>query len=348
MQFDDPTGIRTRLLAGLLGVLTALFGGSAGYYLLGRGRWSYDDCLYMAAISLTTVGYGEIIDVGSVPGARLYTILLILLGMGVIVYFGSTVVAFIVEGEIKQYFGRKKMNKDIESLNKHVIICGGGATGATIIREMQATRTPFIVIEANEDRIRQMMNDEKIVPFPYIIGDATADSVLVQAGINRACGLVAALPDDKDNVFVVISARQLNAKLRIVSRGTEPNIAEKLLRVGADSVVSPNNIGGMRLASEIIRPRAVEFLDRMLQDKDHTLRVEEVTVNKGSRIQDKTLEEADIRSHADVLVIAVRQPSGNYIHNPRPELILQESTVLILIGVVEEVTKLKKICHSDS
>ena len=347
MQFNDDTGIRRRLLAGFLGVLTTLFGGATGYYMLGHGRWKFDDCLYMAAISLTTIGFGEIIDVGAVPGARLYTIMLILSGMGVIVYFASTVVAFIVEGEIKQYFGRKKMNKEIEGLHRHVIICGGGATGACVIKEMQATRTSFIVIDENEERIRQMMTEEATGPFLYIAGDATADHILVQAGIKRAHSLVATLPEDKDNLFVVISARQLNPKLRIVSRGTEPNIAEKLLRVGADSVVSPNRIGGMRMASEIIRPSAVEFLDRMLQDKEGNLRVEEATVHKGSRLFDKTLEAADIKNHADVLVLAAKLPSGNYVYNPRPELILQEATVLIVLGMVDEVGKLKKICHSD-
>ena len=346
MQFNDDTGIRRRLLAGFLGVLTTLFGGAAGYYLLGHGRWSFDDCLYMAAISLTTVGFGEIIDVGSVPGARLYTIMLIVSGMGVIVYFASTVVAFIVEGEIKQYFGRKKMNKEIENLKNHVIICGAGSTGASVIREMITTRTPFVVIDASEDRIKKLASDEGTGPFLYIIGDVSADHILMEAGISKARGLIATLPDDKDNLFVVLSARQLNPKLRIVSRGIEANITDKLLRAGADSVVSSNIIGGMRLASEMIRPSVVEFLDVMLRDRERNFRVEQVTLHHGSRIIGKTLAEANIRSHADVLVIAARQPTGGYVHNPRAELLLEKDTVLIVIGVVEEVEKLRKICHA--
>jgi voltage-gated potassium channel len=347
MHYDNISGIRQRLLAGLLGVVITLAGGSLGYYLIGQGRWQFDDCLYMTAISLTTVGYGEIIDVGAVPGARLYTVLLIILGMGVIVFFASTVVALIVEGDLKQYYGRKKMNKEIDKLRNHVIICGGGTTGACALKEMQATRTPFVVIEESEDTIQKMKAAEMTGPFAYVIGDASADHVLEQAGIGRARGLVAALPEDKDNLLVVISARQLNPKLRIVSRGIERNIAEKLRRGGADAVVSANRIGGMRMASEILRPHAVEFLDLMLRDAEGR-RIEEVRLGAGSTLEGKTLVRADITGHADVLVIAAKKPSGEYVHNPRPEFLLEQGTVLIVIGTVDEMHKLLKICHAPA
>ncbi len=346
MRLDDPGGMRRRLLAGFFGVATVLLGGGTGYYLIGRGRWSYDDCLYMAVISLTTVGYGEIIDVGSVPGARLYTMLLILLGMGVIVYFASTVVAFIVEGELKQYFGRKKMDQEIAKLKNHIILCGAGSTGISVIQEMIATRTPFVVIEESQERVKQIMSDSGTGPFLYVIGDGSADHILVEAGIHHARGLIAALPEDKDNLFLIISARQLNPGLRIVSRGIEPNIAEKLVRAGADAVVSPNNIGGMRMASEMIRPRVVEFLDVMLRDKERNLRVEEVAVYAGSQLAGRTLGQAEIRSRADVLVVAAKTPGGTYVHNPRPDLVLEPGTIIIVIGVVDEMEKLRRVCNA--
>jgi voltage-gated potassium channel len=348
MQLNDTTGIRRQLIAGFLGVIVTLFGGSFGYYLIGQGRWKFDDCLYMTAISLSTVGYGEIIDVGSVPGARLYTIILILLGMGVIVFFASTVVAFIVEGEIKQYFGRRRMIRDIDRLRNHIIVCGAGSTGTSAIREMIATRTPFVVIDEDEDQLKKVIIEDGTGPFLYISGDITADSVLIEAGIRHARGLLAALREDKDNLFLVISARQLNPNLRIVSRGTEPNITEKLKRAGADVVVSPNTIGGMRMASEMIRPRAVEFLDSMLRDRERNLRVEEVTITESSRFSGKTIKDADIRSHADALVIAVRSHEGGYRHNPKPEHRLEPGTVLIVIGVVDEMEKLRRLCSPEN
>lgn len=346
MRFGDATGIRRQLLAGFLGVAAALLGGALGYYLLGQGRWPFRDCLYMTAISLSTVGYGEVIDIGAVPGARLYTIVLILLGMGVIVYFASLVVAFIVEGELKQYFGRKKMIKEIQKLQNHVIICGAGSTGSSVIQEMLATRTPFVVVDESEERIKKVMTDDHTEALLYVVGDVAADQVLLEAGIRQARGLVATLPEDKDNLFLVLSARQLNPGLRIVSRGIEGGIAEKLMRAGADAVVSPNHIGGMRMASEMIRPRVVEFLDVMLRDKKRTLRVEEVAVYAGSQLAGQTLQQADIRSRADVLVVAAKSPQAAYTHNPRPDYVLEPGTVLIVIGVVAEMEKLRKICNA--
>ncbi len=342
------SGMRRQLIAGFLGVLATLFGGAFGYYLLGQGSWAFSDCLYMTAISLSTVGYGEAIDIWAVPGARLYTIVLILLGMGVMVYFASLVVAFIVEGELKQYFGRKKMIKKIQELQNHVILCGAGSTGSSVIEEMQATRTPFVVIEKSEEQLQRIRVDDSDSPLLYIIGDAAEDYILVEAGIRQAKGLIATLSEDKDNLFLVISARQLNPDLRIVSRGIEPNITEKLMRAGADAIVSPNNIGGMRMASEMIRPRVVEFLDVMLHDKERNLRVEEVTVLAGSQLAGKTLGQADIRSSADVLVVAARTAEGTFAHNPGRDFVLEPGTVRIVIGVVDEMEKLRRICTAEN
>lgn len=341
MQLNEFANIKRRIIIGFISVLMVLFGGATGYYLLGHGSWTFDDCLYMTAITLSTVGYGEILDVASVPGARIYTIMLILFGMGVLVYFTSTVVALVVEGEIKRYFWRKRMIKYIEKLKDHIIICGGGTTGIYVIREFLATRTPFVVIEENEERIQRIIS-EGTGEFPYIIGDASDDHVLKAAGIHDARGLIAALPEDKENLFVVISARQLNPHLRIVSRGIEQNTAAKLEQVGADSVVSPNRIGGMRMASEMIRPQVVEFLDIMLRDKERNLRVEEATVSSGSRCAGKSLAQAQVNTIADVLVIAAKHKNGEYVYNPKPDFSLAEGTVLIILGTVDEVAKLRK------
>ncbi len=342
MQLDEASGIRRRLIMGFVYVVLVLFGGAAGYYALGQGRWTFDDCLYMTAISLSTVGFGEIIDVAAVPGARLYTIVLILFGMGVMVYFGSTVVALLVEGEIKNYFRRKRMAKHLQKLARHIIICGAGDTGIYVIRELLATRTPFVVIDESEERIRRIVEDET-GEFPYIVGDASADHVLREANIHEARGLIAALPEDKENLFVVISARQLNPGLRIVSRGIEASIATKLERVGADSVVSPNRIGGMRMASVMIRPHVVEFLDLMLKDRERNMRVEEVTISAGSPVAGKSLGQADIPGIADVLVVAAKHTNGDYRYNPRPDFMLQGGGVLIVLGVVDEVEKLRRV-----
>jgi len=299
--------------------------------------------LYMTAISLSTVGFGEIIDVGAVPGARLYTIMLIVFGMGVVVYFGSTVVAFVVEGELNDYFRSKKMNKRIEALSGHVIICGAGSTGIHVVREMIATRTPFVVIDNDEERLHHLVAGEPSGNIPYLVGDASSEAVLQQAGISRARGLIVALPDDKENLFVVITARGLNPGLRIVARGIEETSAAKLARVGADSVVLPNRIGGMRMASEMIRPHVVEFLDVMLRDKERNLRVEEVTIGPGAPCAGKPMGSFDMTGVADVLVVAAKHGDGAYRYNPGRDFLLQPGVVLIVLGTVTEVDKLRRV-----
>ena len=208
-----------------------------------------------------------------------------------------------------------------------------------IIRELLATKTPFLVIDENEEHIRHV--EEETEAFPYIIGDASDDNVLLEARIQHARGLIASLPEDKDNLLVVVTARQLSQKLRIISRGIDPTIADKLKRAGADAVVSSNFIGGMRMVSEMIRPNVVEFLDLMLKDKDKNLRVEEVPINASSPCADNTLEQCNVRKSSNVLVVAAKDVEGNYIHNPESDFILHEGSALIVLGPVEEVNKLR-------
>jgi len=338
-EFKDFKDLKKRLFAGFAGVVTVLLVGGIGYYLIGRGAWSFYDCFYMTAITISTVGFGEVIDVSSAPEARLFTVFLIIFGMGIIVYFGSTIVAIFVEGEIKHFFRRNKMIKQIEKLNNHIILCGAGATGRYIVRELIATRTPFVVIDENEHQVH-MVEEEEGTPFFYIIGDASEDPVLKQAGIEKARGLIAALPEDKDNLFVVVSARQFSSKIRIISKGIEPTIAEKLKRAGADTVISPNFIGGMRMASTLLRPNVVEFLDLMLRDKEKNMRVEETTIQPGSFCDGKTLAEVGIKNIADVLILAVRH-DGHYRHNPPADFLLRSGQTLIILAPVEDVIKFR-------
>ena len=337
------SALKERLFWGFIWVCSVVIIGALGYYIIGNGKWKFIDCLYMTVITISTVGYSEILDLSEITGGRLYTIVLIIFGMGVILYFASTVVAVIVEGEIRHFFRRQKMKKDISKLKDHIILCGAGATGSYVIKELIATKTPFVVIEESEDRINRLI-EEETGEFLYIIGDASDDHILEEAGIKRAKGLIAALPTDKDNLFVVISARQLNPNIRIVARGIEPSTIAKLKRAGADSVVSPNFIGGMRMVSEMIRPKVTEFLDIMLYDKDKTLRIEEVDVPKGSSFIGKSLREANLRQLADILVVAVRnEKTKSYHYNPKPEFVIEEGTSLIVLGPIEEIIKLRNI-----
>lgn len=306
--------------------------GTAGYYCLDslaahHAPWSLFECLYMTIITLTTVGFGEVIDVGNVPGARQFTILILLSGLGVAAYFVSTLTAFLVEGELKNVFWRKKMEKAISKLNNHIIVCGGGRVGFYITQELIRTKKKFVLIDRDEQRIRQLQ--EEFGSFAAVIGDATSDHVLKEAGVSRAYGLISALSDDKDNLCVLVTCRQLSPDLRVISGCRTSEFAGKLEMVGAD-VVIPNFIGGLRMASQMIRPGAVRYLDTMLRDRDHLVRIEEVTLTERSDLVGRLIGNLDFRSFGNLLLLAVIESGSDYpIYNPPPSQVLASGDTLV-------------------
>ncbi len=329
--------VAAALLTGLV-----LFG-SSGYYVLGAGRWSFGECVYMTVITLSTVGFGELTRMGEVPGARTLTITLIVGGVGTLAYVQANVTAVLVEGAIGQAWRRNRMRKKIEALGGHIVVAGSGSTGKHVIEELIATKTPFVVIDRNHEHLERlsqsMMNGEML----FVHGDATEDHILVVAGVDRAAGVVAALTHDKDNLFVTLSARSLNASARIVSKVTEDEAAPKMLKAGATAVVSPTQIGGRRMASELIRPEVNEFLDQMLRDKDKSLRLEEVVIPKNSPYIGHMLREAPIRRETNLLVIAVRQPTREFVYNPEPDFVLEPGMTLVVMGAADGVKKLRTL-----
>ena len=330
---------------GLLFFVLAL--GTFGYRLVGENggqEWAYIDCLYMTVISVATVGYGEIVPVRDVPFGESFTMFIILFGGAVILYFGSTMVALLVEEDLRQALRRRKMRKAIGKMKNHIIVCGSGATGSTVIRELLATRHAFVAVDRDVERMQKLEAEAGKGRFPHILGDATEDDTLVAAGVHDALGLVAALPSDKDNLFVTISARQLNPKLRIVSRCIEPGTESKLRRAGASDVISPNAIGGMRMVSVLIRPEVVEFLDKMLRDREKNLRIEQVTVPEDSPVVGKALRDTPIRKITQLLVIAAYVPGTEeeYFYNPGPDFVLTAGSVLVVLGMVDDVVRLRE------
>lgn len=323
--------------------------GAVGFSSIGGTRWSFGECLYMSLISATTVGYGETLPgMEQVPLARIWACIVILLGVAVFGIAASMLTAFIVESDLHSVFRKKAMRKHIEALNGHVIVCGIGSTGGHVLREMLVTKTPVVVIEIDPARTQAMAASVAPTELLFITGDATDDAILEEAGIRRASGLVCALPDDKDNLFVVVSARGLNQKIRIVTRGHDPRTADKLRKAGAHAVVSPNFIGGMRLASEVLRPNVVEFLDVMLRDRQAALRLEEVVVTPGSPLVGKTLASSGIRGASSVLVLAIRAPETRaFAFNPMADTEIIVGSTLVVMGNVDEVIKLRSFVNPE-
>ena len=331
---------RTRMARAASAVLIAITIGTIGFYILEGGHNTIFECFYMTIITLSTVGYAEVIPL--TYGGRIFASVLIITGMGSLIYFGSTLLAFWVELDLQQLRRKRRMEKRIDNMRDHVIVCGVGTTGSRVVEELLETGTPFVMIDNREERIREVCNilggDREAIP--RIVGDATEDRVLHQAGIDRARGLVAALRSDKDNLYLILSARQLNPSARIVARATETDAPPKMLRAGADRVVAPNLIGGMRIASEMVRPEVVEFIDVMLRDKEQNVRIEQVTVPGGSPLVGRRLADAGIRKATDVLVIAVRDARGKYVYNPGPDTVLTEGATLIVLGARDSVSRL--------
>lgn len=262
---------------------------------------------------------------------------------GSLVYFVSTLTALIVEGDLRGAFKGRRMQNKIDALNDHVILCGIGTTGIHVARELLATHTPFVAIEQNGARLDKAREDLGVHELLHVRGDATDDESLVLAGVARCKGLVVALHDDKDNLFVTISARAMNPQARIISRAVEPSSEPKLRKAGADSVVSPNMIGGMRMVSEMIRPQVVQFLDQMLREKTRSVRVDEVLVRHDSELANKTLRESGLRQISDALVIGMRLPTGDFVYTPRADQRIVPGCTLVVIASTDDVQRLRAL-----
>ena len=333
-----------RLLAGLFVMLVVIVGGALGFYAIGRGEWSFFDCLYMTVITVTTVGFGETLPgMDQVHGARAFTMLLLLFGTGSIVFFASTITAVIVEGDLKNALFANKLKKRMKRMQDHVIVCGAGSTGRNVIEELLKTGVSVIAIDVNEAELRDIAEKHPKADYSFIVGDATDDDVMAQTNLANARGLVAALSSDKDNLYLTVSARQDNPKARIVARCAELSHVEKIKKSGADAVVSPNYIGGLRLVSELMRPSVVRFLDEMLRDRRAAYRIEEIVLGDGAKALGSTLREARVRERFGMTVLAV-QKAGDTVwsYNPEAGETIGPGTTLVVLGSSDQVAELRR------
>jgi voltage-gated potassium channel len=337
--------MNNKLLYSAILLLLTVITGIAGYMLILGHNVNLLNATYMTVITLSTVGFSEIIDFSNYPLARLFTMFLILIGMGNLLFFISTLTSMLVEGGINNFFWRQKMKNAVKKLDDHYIICGAGNTGIHIIKEFIETKKNFVVVEINPVLIAELKTT-----YPKLIiieGDCTTDETLEAAGITRAKGLAAGLTSDKDNLFLIITARQLNPKLRIISKVVGDENQIKLLRAGANALVSPNFIGAMRIASELVRPHVVSFLDTMLRDKKN-IRVEEITIPDSSWMAGKQLQELQIPQKTGLQVIAVKEKnSTDYIYNPEGKTILKIGTTLFVIGNPKQMLELESMVSKN-
>ena len=324
----------------MLAILLVFLSGSVGYYIIFGGREHFIDCVYMTVISLTSVGYGEVIAISGNITAQIFTMVLITFGMGIILYALSSLTALIIEGELRGILRKKRMKKQIDKLNNHYIVCGGGRTGVPLIDELVKSQVDVVLVELDDDKINACNKDGDLL---YVQGDATDDQNLKEAGIDKAAGILITLPSDKDNLFITMSARILNKKINIITRISDSGLEEKMKKAGANRVVSPNAIGAMRMASEILRPTAVTFLDTMLRSKQGVLRIHEINVSDHSRLSGKKISESGLKDKFELLILGVKENSQDIIFNPPPSHVLQDDTKLIVLGKVTDIARLKNL-----
>ncbi len=325
--------MQKRFVFVVIAIIVILLGGSLGYYFIFHGKESFIDCLYMTVISLTTVGYGEVIAISGNVIAQIYTMILVTFGAGVILYGISTMTAMFIEGELSGLLRRKKMEKQISQLKGHYIVCGGGETGLALVIELLKNNVQVLLIEHDHATIQRYQSNGGEF---FVAGDATDDCNLEGAGIDRAGGVMVCLPSDKDNLYITMTARMMNKRVRIISRMVNSKIRAKLIKAGANGVVCPNSIGALRMASEMIRPAAVDFLDAMLRSNQGNLRIHQIAISTESAKIGQTVAGSSIKDRFNLLILGVKH-NGEMFFNPPANLVLEAGMELIVMGDVDQI-----------
>lgn len=340
---SGPAGqLSGHLILPLVMIVLSFIGGTLGFYILGSSRWSLLDCIYMTSITLTTVGYGEVLA-GMDRPAKILAMVLMWVGMGMVLYAISTITAFVVERNLSKYMRERRMTKKVSSLKDHFIVCGLGPTGLQVLDELYASGRRPVAIDLDQDKIDRASS--RFPDLPTLKGDASSEELLRKAGVEKAAGILALLPEDGQNLLITVEANYINPEIKIAARTSKNSLTEKFRRAGADYVVNPSSIGGLRLASVILRPTVVTFLDKMLRSGSPSVRVEEVTIGTGSPLIGKTLKEADIFGLTGLNPVALKpQNSHNFIYNPGSNEILTDAMVIIIIGDRSKIDKLIRLC----
>ncbi|MBF0558093.1 MAG: potassium channel protein [Nitrospirae bacterium] len=329
--------LRKRLILSGVLIFLIISLGTSGFIVI--EGWNFLDALYMTIITLTTVGYSEVHPLTT--EGRIFNIFLIIGGVGTVFYALSTGAKLVLEGELQELFGRKRLEKKIKEMNHHYVICGYGRMGTIICRELKAKKQKFVVVEKKPEKLQD--NEDVLV----MEGDATQDAVLKDAGIEKARGLISVLPTDAENLFVVLSARGLNPDLLIVARAVEEGSEQKLRRAGADRVISPYYIGGLRIAHTVLKPAVVDFIEFATKSGNIDLQMEEVTIVEDSKLVGLTLDESGIGRDLGIIIVAIRRNSGEMKFNPTSRITIKAGDTLIALGEIPKLAKLEEMSAAE-
>ncbi len=314
--------------------------GITGYMTI--EKWNFIDSAYMTVITLTTVGYGEINKLGT--AGRVFTMALIFTGAGLFLYLAGMIIKFVVEGEMQSILGRKKLNKRIAKMKGHYIVCGYGRIGRILCRQLKTKSSDIVVMDKDEDLVPLLEKDG----MHYIMGDINDETLLLRAGIKRAEYLIAALERDADNVFLVLTARQLNPEIHIMARAENMNVRKKLFAAGADWVELPYNTGAAFMGHKLLRPSVSNFLELVLSsDHEKAIQIEEAPVSSKSKLVNIMLKDSGIRQKYNIIITAIKKNTGKMIFNPSFETILEPGDVVIALGRQKDMELLHYALNPD-
>jgi voltage-gated potassium channel len=322
------------IVALLVFVITS---GTVGFEVI--EGWGFMDALYMTIITIASIGYQEIHPLGET--GRIFNMVLIFFGLGTMTYVAASVVQFMVEGRIRAIMGRRRLDRKIDRLNHHYIVCGYGRIGKILCQTLRQKPVELVAIEKNPELISALEQDKVL----YVQGDATSEDVLRRAGIERAKGLVAVLANDTENVFLVLTARQLAPHLMIIARASREESKGKLRAAGANIVESPYEMGAFRLAQRIMRPAVTSFLESAFSQTRKDIQLEELAVSEASALAHVSLKDSGIRQKFNLIIIAIKKPSGAMLFNPSFESVLVPADTVIALGEVENLDKLEKVLN---
>ena len=315
---------------------TLMMGGTVGYYLL-EERYSFFDSLYMTVITLTTVGYEEVHPLS--PRGKLFTIVLLLVGVLTFFYTVTELVRVVISGEVQQLLGRRRMERSLAGLTNHMIICGYGRMGRHVCQEFSRQGLPFVII----DRRSEVLRDFDVPHGIALEGDATSDEVLKRAGVERARALVTVAASDADNLFITMSARLLSDRLFIVARAEGELAEQKLRRAGANRVVTPYAIGGAKVAMAVLRPAVVDFIELATGTEHLDLQIEETLIQPGSQLAGITLHASRLRQDLGVIVVAIKKASGHLVANPPGDAVMEAGDTLIALGARQNLDRVESL-----
>ena len=314
-----------------------LLGGTIGYIVL--EGWSFTDALYMTVITLGTVGYGEVQRLS--PAGRIFTMVLIIVGVGFVFYLAASVIQLMVEGRIREILGRRKLEKKIRGQKGHYIICGYGRVGSSICEALRSKPIGIVVIERDPARVAKL-NERNIL---HVVGEATDEENLIRANVQNARGLIAALKTDSDNVYVALSSRQLNPDLFIMARAGEERSEKKLIAAGANKVVCPYRMGAHRIAQTILRPTVTDFLELTVTATTRDIQMEEMPVHHSSKLINVALQDSGIRKDLDLIIVAVKKAPGDMLFNPSSQTRLEAGDTVIAIGKRHNLERLETLLN---